>query len=339
MRIALDVMGWDHAPDEIIKGAKIACQKLDDIELILVGKNDIMSKEINKWSSFPKERVQLKTASQIITMNDSPAKALRKKKDSSINVGTNLVKENKADAFISAGNTGAVMAAGLFNIGRLSGIKRPSIATVFPSSEGETLVMDAGANTDCSPQNLLQFGIMAQIYTRNILKIDNPRLGLLNIGEEKKKGNKLTKNTYELFEDDQRIDNFIGNVEGRDIFNGSCDIVICDGFVGNIVLKTTEGAASLMFDLIKENLQTDIRSKLGALLLKPYLKNMKSRLDYRQYGGAPLLGIDGVAIISHGSSDATAIYNAIKVAKDTVNENIVTLIENDINKDGENKNA
>ena len=336
MRIVVDVMGGDNAPEEIIKGVKKACQKMDDIELILVGKNDIMSREINKWVDFPEERIQLKTASQVVDMNDSPTKALRKKKNSSINVGTNLVKENIADAFISAGNTGAVMTAGLFNVGRLSGIKRPSIATVFPSANGETLVMDAGANTDCSSKNLLQFAIMGQIHAQNVLNIENPKVGLLNIGEEKGKGNKLTKNTYDLLMEDHRINNFIGNVEGRDIFNGNCDVVVCDGFVGNVVLKTTEGAASLMFDIIKENLQKDMRSKLGALLLKPYLKELKSRLDYRQYGGAPLLGINGVVIISHGSSDATAIYNAIKVAKDTVNKKVVTLIESEINKDGEN---
>jgi glycerol-3-phosphate acyltransferase PlsX len=338
MKIVIDVMGGDQPPGEIIKGVERAYEKLDNIELILVGKNDIMSREIAKYN-LPSDKCQFITATQTVEMNESPAKALRKKKDSSINVGTNLVKENKAKAFISAGNTGAVMAAGLFNIGRLSGIKRPSIATLFPSATGRTLVMDAGANMDCSPENLLQFAIMGQIQAQNVLNIKSPRIGLLNVGEEEKKGNKLTKNTYELINEDKRVNNFIGNVEGRDIFNGNCDVIICDGFVGNVVLKTTEGAASFMFDLLKENLKTDMRSKLGALLLKPYLKNLQTRLDYRQYGGAPLLGINGVVIISHGSSDATAIYNAIKVAKETVDENVVNLIKNEINKDGENKNA
>mgnify|MGYP006272611273 FL=1 len=334
MNIVLDAMGGDNAPEEIVKGAVEACELDNSFNLTLVGKKDLIEKELKKYSNYEKDRIQIKNATEVITMNDSPAKALRRKKDSSLAIGSNLIKENKGDAFISAGNTGAVMAAGLFNIGRLSGIKRPSISTAFPAKGGQTLLMDAGANTDSKPENLHQFAVMGQIYSKKILNISNPKIGLLSIGEEKKKGNKLVKETYQLLEDDKRL-NFIGNVEGRDIFTNNCDIVICDGFVGNVVLKTTEGVASFVFDILKETLTKDLRAKLGAGILKPYLKEMKDRLDYKQYGGAPLLGINGIVIISHGSSNSTAIVNAIRVAKNAINNNIVGLIEDEINRDGE----
>lgn len=335
MNLAIDAMGGDNAPNEIVKGVVRACNKIDEFNIILVGKEDILKNELAKYDNFPKNRIKIKNASEVVDMTDSPAKALRKKRDSSLSIGADLVKENKAEGFISAGNTGAVMAAGLFNIGRLPGIKRPSISTVFPAEDGQTLLMDAGANTDTKPKNLLQFAVMGEIYSKNVLGVKNPKIGLLSIGEEKKKGNNLVKNTYKLLEEDKRISNFIGNVEGRDVFNDRCDIIICDGFVGNVVLKTTEGAASFMFDLLKQAFTENLRTKLGAALVKPYLKVMKEKLDYRQYGGSPLLGVDGVVIISHGSSDATAVVNAIKVAKETVDNNVVGLIEAEIDKGGE----
>ena len=334
MNIVLDAMGGDNSPEAIVKGAVEACELDDGFEITLVGKEDLVNKELNKYNDYPADRIKIKNATEVIKMNDSPAKALRRKKDSSLNIGSNLIKENKGDAFISAGNTGAVMAAGLFNIGRLSGIKRPSISTVLPAKDGQTLLMDAGANTDSKPENLLQFAVMGGIYSKKILDIVNPKVGLLSIGEEKKKGNKLVKDTYQLLENDNRI-NFIGNVEGRDIFKNNCDVVICDGFVGNVVLKTTEGVASFVFDILKETFTQNIRAKIGAGILKPYLKEMKDSLDYTQYGGAPLLGINGIVIISHGSSNSTAIVNAIRVARESVNNNIVGLIEDEINRDGE----
>ena len=335
MNLVIDAMGGDNAPKEIVKGAVEACKKETGFNIILVGKEKLIKKELLNYKDYPKNRIKVKHSSEVVTMNDSPAKALRRKKDSSLNVGTNIIKDKEADAFISAGNTGAVMAAGLFNIGRLPGIKRPSISTIFPAENGNTLLMDAGANTDSKPENLLQFAVMGEIYAKKVLKISNPRIGLLSIGEEKKKGNDLVKNTYKLLEEDKRVSNFIGNVEGRDIFKDKCDIIVCDGFVGNVVLKTTEGAASFMFDLLKEAFTKNIRAKLGAGFLKPYLKEMKDKLDYTQYGGAPLLGINGVVIISHGSSNATAIVNAIKVAINAVENNVVQLIEEEINREGE----
>lgn len=338
MKIAIDAMGGDKAPVEIIKGTIKAYRNYDSVDLILVGKNDTINRELNKNNLSDKE-INIVSASQIIAMNEKPANALRKKKKSSIVIGSKLVKDNKADAFVSAGNTGAVMASGLFNIGRIKGIKRPSIATVFPSRKGTTLVIDAGANVDCKPINLLQFAIMGQIYAEKVLKINNPRIGLLNVGEEEKKGNKLTSDTYQLLKDDKRINNFIGNVEGRDIFNGNCDLIICDGFTGNVVLKTTEGAASLMFDMLKETLTKNLRAKMGALLIKPYLKEITDRLDYRQYGGAPLLGVKGVMIISHGSSDAYAILHAIDVAVNTIKTGVVQRIKDEIEEDGEENDS
>ncbi|MEJ6952161.1 phosphate acyltransferase PlsX [Natronospora cellulosivora (SeqCode)] len=334
MKIAVDAMGGDHAPEKIVKGALLACQSFNDIEIELIGKKKAIEECLSE--DYPQERISIRNAEEIITMSDSPSRAIRRKKDSSLVKGVDLLNEKEVDAFISAGNTGAVMAASLFNLGRLKGIKRPSILINFPSINGQTIVMDNGANADCKPKHLLQFALMGQIYAKNVLKIDNPRIGLLSIGEEKEKGNQLVKESYPLFENDNRIKNFIGNVEGRDIFNGNCDLVICDGFVGNIVLKTTEGVASLMSNLLKDALYTNLRSKLGALLLKPYLKAFKEKVDYRKYGGAPLLGVNGVVIISHGSSDEVAIENAIKVARNTVKNNVVTAIEENINKDGEN---
>ncbi|MGM0437806.1 MAG: phosphate acyltransferase PlsX [Bacillota bacterium] len=334
MNIVLDAMGGDNAPEAIVKGAVEACELEKGFNITLVGKEDLIKKELNKYDNYKEQRIMVKNATEVITMNDSPAKALRQKKDSSLNIASNLIKENKGEALISAGNTGAVMAAGLFNIGRLTGIKRPSISTVFPAKGGQTLLMDAGANTDSKPENLQQFAVMGQIYSKKVLNVENPKVGLLSIGEEKKKGNKLVKDTYKLLENDKRI-NFIGNVEGRDIFENNCDVVVCDGFVGNIVLKTTEGVASFVFDILKETFTKNLRAKIGAGILKPYLKEMKNKLDYTQYGGAPLLGIKGVVIISHGSSNSTAIVNAIRVARNAVNKNIVGLIEDEINRDGE----
>ncbi|MFW6381350.1 MAG: phosphate acyltransferase PlsX [Bacillota bacterium] len=338
MRIALDVMGGDNAPRDIIAGGIRALKSRDDLYLTLVGKSDIINQELKQLNP-PRPRVDIVDAPQTIGMDESPARALRKKKNSSINLATKLVNEGRAEAFVSAGNTGAVMAASLFNIGRLPGIKRPSIATLFPGKQGQTLLMDAGANVDCSPHNLLQFSIMGQIYADNVLGISDPCLGLLSIGEEKKKGNQLTKNTFNLLEEDDRIHNFIGNVEGRDIFNDSCDLIICDGFIGNIVLKTTEGVASLMFDILKQIMTHNFLTRMASLILKPYMKSMMSRVDYRQYGGAPLLGVNGVVIISHGSSDATAIKNAIEVAEQTVAADVISRIESEIQKDGDSNDS
>jgi len=330
MKIAIDAMGGDNAPEAIVKGTIMAAEKLSDITLYLVGNKDLINENI-QLSKFP--NIKIKHADEKIEMNESPAHALRKKKNSSIVIGSKLVKDNKADAFISAGNTGAVMASGIFNIGRIKGISRPAIATFFPSAKGQTMVLDSGANVDSKAENLLYYAIMGQIHYQNIFKKNNPGIGILSVGEEKEKGNKLSKNTFKLLGNDKRIKKFIGNIEGRDIFNGNCDIVICDGFTGNIVLKTTEGVANYIFSLLKEMFTSNLITRLSALVMKPYLSKMKEKLDYRQYGGAPLLGINGVVIISHGSSDATAIYNAIKVARKSIINNVIYKIKEEINKE------
>jgi glycerol-3-phosphate acyltransferase PlsX len=333
-RIAVDVMCGEKEASELIAGALKALNEELEIELTLIGEYDIISEELAK-TDFDSKRLKIENADQIITMDESPIKALRKKKNATVNVGARLLKESKIDAFISPGNTGSVMAAGLLRVGRIKGVSRPPIAIQFPAANGSTLVLDNGANTDCSPENLQQFALMGQLYAENVMKIDNPRVALLNIGEEKSKGNNLSKETYKLLSSDHRIKNFVGNVEGRDIFSDQVDVVVTDGFVGNVVLKTTEGAASFFLDLIKESFQTNLRSKIAALLIKPYLKKVLKKIDYRQYGGAPLLGVEGVVIISHGSSDGTAIYNAVKAAKNTVKEDIVSLIKGELEKNEE----
>ena len=333
-RIAVDVMSGEKEPSELIAGALKALKEEKKIELTLIGEYDIISEELAK-TDFDSKRLKIENSDEIITMDESPIKALRKKKNATVNVGAKLLKKSKIDAFISPGNTGSVMAAGLLRVGRIKGISRPPIAIQFPAVNGSTLVLDNGANTDCSPKNLKQFALMGQLYAENVMKIDNPKVALLNIGEEKTKGNNLTKESFEVLSNDQRIKNFIGNVEGRDIFSNKVDVVVTDGFVGNIVLKTTEGAASFFLDLIKESFKTNLRSKIAAFLIKPYLKKVLNKIDYRQYGGAPLLGVNGVVIISHGGSDGTAIYNAIKAAKRTVKEDIVKLIKAELEKNEE----
>ncbi|MFW5998334.1 MAG: phosphate acyltransferase PlsX [Halanaerobiaceae bacterium] len=335
MRIAVDVMGGDKAPDEIIAGALKAAEVYKDMKLILVGKNDMIIKKLR--NNYPKKKdiFKIVNAPEKISMKDKPSMALKRKKNSSINIGTKMVKNKTADAFVSAGNTGAVMGAGVINIGRISGIKRPSIATIYPSLTQKTLVLDGGANVDCKPENLKQFAIMGEIYSKNVLQVRQPKIGLLNIGEEKEKGNKLTTASYTILKNERRISNFIGNVEGRDIFNDRCNVIVCDGFTGNIVLKTTEGAVSFLMSKIKSTLKYNILTKLGALILNPFLNRLKNEIDYRKYGGAPLLGIKGVVIISHGSSDAEAIFNAIKVARETVEKKVVDSIEYKINREGE----
>jgi glycerol-3-phosphate acyltransferase PlsX len=335
-KIAVDVMSGEKAPAELIKGAIRAAKEDNKIELTLIGKNDIINQELKKHN-IVNDKVKIVTADEIITMDESPIKALRKKKNATVNVGANLLKDSKVDAFISPGNTGSVMAAALLRIGRIKGISRPPIAINFPSKNGSTLVLDNGANTDCSPENLQQFALMGQLYVENIMNIENPRVGLLNIGEEERKGNNLSKESYQVLKKDKRIKNFIGNIEGRDIFTDKCDVVVTDGFVGNIVLKTTEGAASFFMDLLKDSFKTNIISKTAAFILKPYLKKAFKTIDYRQYGGAPLLGVKGIVIISHGSSDDTAIYNAVKAAKKSVKENIVSLIKKEVEKNEELK--
>ncbi len=327
MRIVVDAMGGDDAPEAVVQGAVEAVSEVE-AEIILVGPEQKIKSELEKCS-YDGSYITIESASEVIGMEDSPARALKKKKDSSIVVGAELVANGQADAFVSAGNTGAVMAAGTLKIGRITGVKRPAIASVFPALKGETLVLDIGANVDSKPEHLVQQTVMGQIYASEILHISNPKVGLLSIGEEKKKGNQLTKEVYPRLEEEESI-NFVGNVEGRDIFTGEYDVVVTDGFVGNVVLKTTEGVASALMKIIKEEIGANLRSKLGGLLLKPALQRVAKRMDYKEYGGAPLLGVKGTTIIAHGSSDSRAIVNAIKTAQDSIQVELVDLIEQKI---------
>lgn len=327
MRIVLDAMGGDFAPKEPIAGAVQAVKDFKDIHIILTGKEDLIKEELSNYE-YPDDRISIVHCSEVIEMNDAPATAIRRKRDSSIVIGATLVKKGEADAFVSAGNTGACMSAGVLKIRPIKGIHRPAIATVFPNIKDQTVVLDVGANVDCDPKELVQFALMGKIYAERVLKKENPRIGLLNNGEEEKKGNKLSKETYPLLKE-QSI-NFIGYVEGRDIFNGEVDVVVCDGFVGNVVLKTAEGVVSAFKTILKEEAKKGFLTMFGGKLMEPALKRLKKRMDYTEYGGAPLLGISGIVIISHGSSNAWAIRNAIRVARESLINNIVKEIEENI---------
>ncbi|EHL06243.1 fatty acid/phospholipid synthesis protein PlsX [Desulfitobacterium hafniense DP7] len=326
MRIAVDAMGGDHAPAEIVKGALRSIEQFD-IEVILVGQPERI-KEFLPQGEVP-ARVRIKEATEVVEMDEHPAQAVRRKKDSSIVVATRLVKEGDADALVSAGSTGAQMAASLLGLGRIKGIDRPAIVTVLPTLEGGKLLLDVGANPDAKPEHLVQYAMMGSIYAESILGIQNPKVGLLNIGTEESKGNELTQATYPLLQ--KAPLNFIGNVEGRAIpYGQAADVVVCEGFVGNVVLKTTEGLAGALFQLIKEKITATPLRKLGALAIKPGLKEIAKMMDYAEYGGAPLLGVNGISIISHGSSNEKAIFNAIRVAKECVESGFIEEIKKEL---------
>lgn len=322
MKIAVDAMGGDYAPGEIVKGALKAAEIYPDIQIILVGQKDKILENIPGNALRP--NMEIYEASEVIGMDEHPAAAIKKKKDSSIVVATRLVKEGYADALVSAGSTGAQMASALLGLGRIKGINRPAIGTVLPTLQSGKLLLDVGANPDAKPENLLQYGMMGSIYAEEILGIQNPKVALLNIGSEEGKGNELTQGAYELFKKSSL--NFIGNIEGRDIPYGTADVIVCDAFVGNIVLKTIEGMASSIFKLIKEKITANSVRKMGALLIKPGLKEIAQTLDYAEYGGAPLLGVNGNSIICHGSSKEIAILNAVRVAKECIEQKIIEKI-------------
>lgn len=328
MKIAVDAMGGDFAPEEVVNGAILACRDLG-AEVILVG-DEKRIVDLLKTHSVSGLKLEIKNATEVIEMGDHPAQAVKKKKDSSLVVANRLVKEGIAAAVISAGNTGAAMSASLLTLGRIKGIDRPAIASPMPTTKGVSVLLDAGANADCDPENLVQFALMGSIYAEQVFGFPNPRVGLLSIGEEETKGNKLTVEAHQLLK--QSGINFIGNIEGRDVHHGECEVIVCDGFVGNIVLKLSEGLAGALFGQIKRALTENWISTAGALLAKGAFKNLKSRMDYTEYGGAPLLGLNGISIISHGSSNAKAIKNAIRAAIKAVNEDVVGKIAMSLNK-------
>jgi glycerol-3-phosphate acyltransferase PlsX len=309
MRIAVDAMGGDHAPDEIIAGALEALSRLDrEDALLLVGPQGLLEAKLAP-ARYDRERLTIVDAPDVIAMDEKPIDSLRKKPRSSIGVLAKLAKLDRADAVISAGNTGACVAAFQMRMRTLPGVNRPGIAVVFPGLGGPVTICDVGANIACKPINLYQYGLMASIYSRHFLGIQNPRVGLMSIGEESAKGNELVKRTGDLLRGDPRL-NFIGNIEGRDIFRGVCDVVVCEGFVGNVILKLTEGAVESLFRAIKNELNPWLALVFKRTILRVYRKH-----DYNEYGGAPLLGINGTALICHGASKARTIANAVRTAK------------------------
>lgn len=318
MKIVLDGMGGDNAPSATVEGAVLASQEFG-AHVIIVGIKDVLERELSRYGShFPD--IEIYHAEEVINMHDAPAVNVRKKKNSSINVAVKLVKEGKAQAVVSAGNTGAVVCATTLYFRLLKGVERPGIAIVAPTLKGVSLIIDVGANIDPKPIHLLQYGIMGDVYSRAILKKFNPSVGLLNIGQEASKGTDFIKKVYNLFARSRL--NFIGNVEGRELFRGSCDVIVCDGFVGNVVLKVSESLAESLSALLKRELGESFITRIGALFSKSALEAIKREMDYTEYGGAPLLGIDGICIICHGSSTAKAIKNAIRVATEFVNHKV-----------------
>ena len=309
-------MGSDKAPEPEIRGAILACRHYD-VRLHLVGPEEVLREALERqlrWPEASEPNFQVIHASEWISMDDKAAQAVRAKRDSSMRVGLRMVREGAAAGFFTAGNTGAAMATAKMVLGMLAGVHRPALATIFPTITGTpSLLLDVGANVDCDPDNLAQFAVMGHMYARNVLHIGHPRVGLLSIGEEDSKGNALTRDTMPLLRALHGI-NFVGNVEGRDLLNGHSDVAVCDGFVGNVALKSIEGAAKLFSVLLREALKSTVTSQVGALLSRKAFNEFKKRLDYSEYGGAPLLGVRGVCIVGHGSSNERAIMNGIRVA-------------------------
>ncbi len=328
--IALDAMGGDLHPRAEVEGA-LQAAKAFDVKVILVGREEVVRKELDKhprWHALP---IEIKHASEQITMEDSAGKAVRSKKDSSIRVASRLVRDGIAQGVVSAGNTGAVMATAKMTQGMLPGVDRPALASAFPTLNGRSAVMlDVGANVDCTANMLVQFAVMGQAYSRVIFRTERPKIGILSIGEEEHKGNALTHEVYPLLKGLRHL-NFVGNVEGRDLYLGTADVIVCDGFVGNVALKVSEGLVEVVGKLLKQSLRASITRQVGAYLARGAFNDFKKRVDYSEYGGAPLLGLNGICIICHGRSNAKAIKNAIRVAKEfaegKINQRIATELD------------
>jgi len=308
-KVALDAMGGDNAPVEIVKGAVDAINKRKDIKVLLVGQEDVVNAELAKYT-YDKEQIEVIHASEVIETAEPPVMAIRRKKDSSIVVAMNLVKKGEADAFVSAGSSGAILVGGQLIVGRIKGVERPPLAPLIPTLEGISLLIDCGANVDARPSHLVQFAKMGSIYMENVVGIKNPRVAIVNIGAEEEKGNALVKETFPLLKECEDI-NFIGSIEARDIPQGTADVIVCEAFVGNVILKLYEGLASVLMKKIKEGMTSTVRSTIGAALVKPALKNTLKSFDTSEHGGAPLLGLNGLVVKTHGSSKAIEISNSI----------------------------
>lgn len=330
MKIAIDGMGGDNAPAAVVEGAIQAIKEYDNIELVITGPEKVINSELAKYT-YTKERISVIDAKEVISPSEHPVMALRKKKDSSIVKALNLVKEGTCDGIISGGSTGAFLAGCTLIVGRIKGVERPALAPIMPGRRGNFMIVDVGANVDCKPTFLVQFAKMGKIYYQKVFNVKDPSVGLINIGEEEEKGNDLTKATFKLLKEEKKL-NFKGNIEPRDIPTGDTNILVSDGFVGNTALKMYEGAASSILGMIKDEiLNSSIISKLGVVLLKPVLKNLLKKVDYKEYGGAPFLGVDGICIKAHGSSDAKAFKNAIRQTKIFYENNVLEDIKNEFN--------
>lgn len=308
-KVALDAMGGDNAPQAVVQGAVDVALKREDIKIFLVGQEDVVNAELQKYT-YPKERIEVVHASEVIETAEPPVMAIRKKKDSSIVVALNMVKKGEADAFVSAGSSGAVLVGGQLIVGRIKGVERPPLAPLMPTEKGVSLLIDCGANVDARPSHLLQFAKMGSIYMKNVMGIENPRVAIVNIGAEEEKGNALVKETFPLLKECDDI-NFIGSIEAREIPHGGADVIVCEAFVGNVILKLFEGVGAVLLSEVKKGLMTSLRSKIGALLIKPALKETMKSFDASEYGGAPLLGLNGLVVKTHGSSTAKEIANSI----------------------------
>ncbi|MBQ4650545.1 MAG: phosphate acyltransferase PlsX [Firmicutes bacterium] len=327
MRIILDGMGGDNAPASVVEGAILASKEINH-EIVIVGKEELIYEELKKYK-YDEKKISVVNATEVISNDEAPVRAVRSKKDSSIVKGVNMIKNGEGDVFVSAGSTGALLSGGLFLLGRIQGIDRPALASVYPIVGGKaSLLLDAGANAECKPNNLLEFGIMGNIYMEKVIGRENPRVGLVNLGAEAAKGNTLTKAAYELLE--QSHMNFIGNVEARDVPKGACDVIVADGFTGNVILKLTEGLAWNILQVIKRKFTDGVKAKLGAALLIDKLGELKKEFDYSEYGGAPILGVKGPIVKMHGSSKANAVKNTIIKAIPFVEENVIETIQNSV---------
>ena len=328
IRIAVDAMGGDHAPTAIVQGAVLATREYP-VQILLVGQEEVVRRELAALGGDLPRNIEVVDAREVIEMDDTAVAPLRKKRNSSVRICANLVAEGRADAFVSAGNTGATWTSARVVMGMIEGVSRPALAQTLPRYDGVTLLLDVGANVDTKPAHLREFAVMGHFYAQMVLGIANPRIGLLSIGEEEGKGNELTKETFRVMQETGL--NFIGNAEGRDIFNGRADVVVCDGFVGNVVLKASESLGEMVWRSLRSELsRTPIRRAVGALAY-PFLKGMKKRMDWAEYGGAPLLGVKGGCIVCHGRSTAKAIKNAIRVARDFASNRIDARIQERVN--------
>lgn len=330
VKVVVDVMGGDNAPTEPVKAAAAAVEERSDIEVILTGDKDVIEKELEKYTSAPKERIHIVPTTEVIETAEPPVMAIRKKKDSSIVVGLNMVKKQEADAFVSSGSSGAVLVGGQVIVGRSKGVERPPLAPLIPTAEGVSLLVDCGANVDARPSHLVQFAKMGSIYMEHIVGVKNPRVAIVNNGAEEEKGNALVKETFPLLKACKGI-NFIGSIEARDIPSGYADVIVCEAFVGNVILKLYEGLAETLMSKIKSGMMKNTRSKMGALLIKPALKETLKEFDTTKHGGAPLLGLKGLVVKTHGSASSVEIKNAIFQCVDFKQQQINEKIAEHIN--------